>query len=231
MSRRLLLFLLIAIGLVAVIVLVLLGLYLAVQHEPAFYRDAMEADPEVLEKASDDMLRRTTALASALKKKAQWEALFTAGQINGWLAVDMVRNHPSTLPPALHDPRVTIDQKRITIACRFEQGGIDSVLSLTVEPSMPEPNVIALRIVKARAGLLPVPLAKVLDGVSQAARGLGCHLEWRNTGGDPVAMLSFPSADDERPVNIESLRLGDGEIYVNGTTRAASKSPSPQRDD
>jgi hypothetical protein len=219
MSRRIRLFLFIAIGLAAVIGLVVLGLYLAARHEPAFYREALEIEPAVLEKASDDMLRRTAALASAVKKEGHWEALFTAEQINGWLAVDLVKNHPSALPPTLHDPRVTIDQKRITIACRFEQGGVNSVLSLTVEPSMPEPNVIALRIVKARAGLLPVPLAKVLDRVSQAARGMECRLQWRNTGGDPVAMLSFPDADDDRPVSIESLRLGDGEIYVAGTTQ------------
>lgn len=219
MSRRIRLLLFIAIGVAVTIALVLLGLYFAARHEPAFYREALEIDPAVLEKASDDMLRRSTALASAVKKKGHWEALFTAEQINGWLAVDMVKNHADALPPTLHDPRVSIHEKQITIACRFEQGGVNSVLSLTVEPSMPEPNVIALRIVKARAGLLPVPLAQVLDRVSQAARGMECRLEWRRTGGDPVAMLSFPDADDDQPISIESLRLGDGEIYVSGTTQ------------
>ena len=220
MSRRLRLVLLIAGGLAVLVALVLLGLYLAAQHEPAFYRQAMEIDDAVLEKASDRMLQQATALASAVKKEGRWEVLFTAQEINGWLAVDMVRNHPNTLPSTLRDPRVTIDPTQITIACRFEQGGVSSVLSLTVEPYMPEPNVIALRIVKARAGLLPAPLGRVLGGLSEAAHGLQFHLEWRRAGGDPVAMLSFPP-DDDRPVRIETLRLGDGEIYVAGSTLAA----------
>jgi uncharacterized protein YpmS len=219
-SRRLRLFLLIIVGLAVLVALVLLGLYLAARHEPAFYREAMEIDAAVLEKASDRMLQQTTALASAVKKEGRWEALFTAEQINGWLAVDMVKNYPNTLPPTLRDPRVAIDPKQVTVACRFEQDGANSVLSLTVQPYVPEPNVIALRIVKARAGLLPLPLRPVTDGLSQAVRDMQLRPEWRHAGGDPVLMLSFLPTDNARSVRIETLRLGDGEIYVAGTTQA-----------
>ena len=68
------------------------------------------------------------------------------------------------------------------------------MLSLTVEPYVPEPNMVLVRIIKARAGLLPMPLGGVLDGLSQVARDMHLHLEWRHAGGDPVAMLSFPPA-------------------------------------
>ena len=68
MSRRLRLLLLIATGLVVTIAMVLAGLYFAAQYEPAFYQEAMAIDPDVLEKASDDMVRRSTALANAVRK-------------------------------------------------------------------------------------------------------------------------------------------------------------------
>jgi hypothetical protein len=208
-------------GLAATVVLVLLGIYLAARHEPKFYDEAMHIDRAVLEKGSDRMLQQTTALANAVKKRGSWEALFTAEQINGWLAVDLARNYPNTLPPMLHDPRVAIDAKRITVACRFDRDGFTSVLNLTVEPYVPEPNVVALRIVSARAGLLPVPLGQVLDRISEAARDLRVHLEWRRAGGDPVALFTLPPAADDRSMRIETLRLGEGEIYVGGTTEAA----------
>ena len=207
-------------GVAGAIVLVLLGLYLAAQHEPAFYRGALELDAAAAEKQSDLMLQRATALASAVKKEDHWEALFTADQINGWLAVDMVKNHPKLLPPNFSDPRVAINGTQITIACRCRQAGVNSVLSLTVEPYVPEPNMVLVRIIKARAGLLPLPLGDVLDRLSQVARDMHLHLTWRHAGADPVAVLSFPSADDDRPVSIETLRLGDGEIYVAGSTQA-----------
>ena len=167
MSRRRRLSLLIAGGLAVLTVLVLLGLYWAVRYEPAFYREALEIDPPVLEKASDHMLQQTAALESAVRKKGRWEALFTAEQINGWLAVDRAKNHPDLMPPTWRDPRVAIDSKQVTIACRYQGAWLSSVLSLTVEPYVPEPNVLAVRIVRARAGLLPVPLGRVLDRLSR----------------------------------------------------------------
>jgi hypothetical protein len=218
-SRRVRRILLIIGGLAAVAAIMLLGLYLAARHEPAFYSEAMELDPVVLTNGSERMLQEATALASDVKKEGHWEALFTAEQINGWLAVDMVKNHPRALPPALRDPRVAIDPKQVTIACRFQDHGFDSVLSLTVEPYVPEPNVVALRIVRARAGLLPLPLDQVLKRLSQAALDLRLGLRWGRAGGDPVAMLSLPPADADRPARIETLRLGEGEIYVAGSTQ------------
>ena len=193
------------------------------EYEPAFYREALEIDTAVAEKQSDLMLQRATALLSAVKKENHWEALFTAQQINGWLAVDMVKNHPQTLSPDFSDPRVTIEGGRIIIACRSCQAGVSSVLSLTIEPYVPQPNMLLMRIVKARAGLLPLPLGGVLDQLSQVAHDMHLHLEWRHVKGDPVAMLSFPPADDDRPVRIEKLRLGNGEIYVAGSTERSKR--------
>jgi hypothetical protein len=217
-SRKLRRTLLIVGGLVLLAAFLGLGLDLAAQHEPAFYREAVEIDAAAAEKQSDLMLQRATALASAVKKEDHWEALFTAKQINGWLAVDMIKNHPKTMPPNFSDPRVAIQGRRIIIACRCRLAGFNSVLSLTVEPYVPEPNMVLVRIIKARAGLLPLPLGGVLERISQVARDMQLHLKWRHAGGDPVAVLSFPSADGDRPVSIETLRLGDGEIYVAGST-------------
>jgi hypothetical protein len=225
MSRRTRKVLFIVGGVAVATAVVLLGLYLASQHKPGFYNQAMAVDPATMEKHSDQMLQRAAALASAVTKDAHWEAVFTAEQINGWLAVDMVKNHPKALPPGLHDPRVSIDSRRITIACRLDQGLFSSVLSLTVEPYVPVPeqNLLLLRIVNARAGLLPAPLKRVLDGLAQAARDMHLQLQWRNVRGDPVAMFSAPPSADKRTVTIESLRLEDGKIYVSGSTQTKSE--------
>lgn len=223
-SRKTRLVLLIG-GLFAVLVVVaMLTAYLAVRHEPEFYRRTMEIDHTVLEKGSARMLQRAAKLTSDLRQQKGWKAIFTADEINGWLAVDMMKNHRGTLPPEMHDPRVVIDSGQITIACRFDQNGVDSVLSLTVEPYVPEPNVLAIRIVKARAGLLPIPLGEVLEQIKKAANDMRLDLRWRHSGGDPVAMLSLPPDDEDRPVQIDTLQLGDGEIYVAGTTGKPERS-------
>ncbi len=220
MSRKLRILFRIAICLAVVLVLLLVGLYFAARYEPAFYRKALEADKADLAKGSDRMVRQAAALQSVGQRDGRWEATITAAEINGWLAVDLPKNFPNTLPPSLHDPRVAIDPSGITVACRFRQGAIDSVLSLAVQPYLAAPNVIALRVLRARAGALPVPLRQVLDEISEAARAAQLALQWQHAGGDPVALLPL-SADEnaDRIVRIETIELREGEIYVVGSTQ------------
>ena len=121
-------------------------LYRASQHVPKFYHQALQTTPVVREEASDEMLRQVTALAGDALKEGAWEAVFTAEQVNGWLAVDMVRNHPDLLPASVSDPRVTIEPEQIRIACRVDRGDWAGVVSLAVDVYLAEPNVIAARI-------------------------------------------------------------------------------------
>ncbi len=220
MSRKLRLTLWIGCSVSAVLIAGLIGMFFALRYEPKFYRDALAVESETQEKGSDQMLQRTAALVSDVHKPGKWHAHFTAEQINGWLAVDFVKNHPATLPPLFHNPRVSIDSDNIALACRYEGGIVSTVLTLTVEPYVPEENVLALRIVRVRAGLVPMPLEKVLDGISDAARRSEWRIEWRQSGGDPVALLSAPPPDNagDLTVKIETIRLGKGDIFLSGST-------------
>jgi hypothetical protein len=219
MSRRKRVLLIVNLGLIALVIAVVLGLYFALRHEPAFYREAMETKPDVLEKASERMLKQIGALQSAMNRSGRWKAVITAEEINGWLAVDLRKNHPNALPPSVRDPRVVIEPSEMTLACRFDHGGVASVLSLTFQPYAPEPSVVALRIVRGRAGMLPVPLKGVLDGISKGAAELQLRLKWAQAGADPVALISLPDDQDaDRVVRIESIELHKGEIHVSGIT-------------
>lgn len=229
MRRRLrpLLLVLVIGGLAVLLLCMLLFLYLAARHEPAFYREAMKADHTAMKQDSDRMLRKAASLQSVLRKPGRWELCITADEINGWLAVDLAENHPDALPQTMKDPRVSIRPDAITVACRFDQDGANSILSLTIQPyagqtanesQHDETSVVAVRIIAVRAGLLPLPLEKVLDGLSRAARDMGLHLDWRRSGGNPVAMIAVPDGDDELVVRIETLRLGEGELFLTGVT-------------
>ncbi len=200
------------------VVLGLAGLYFAARHEPAFYRDALRIERAALRRGSERMLQRASAMQRATAKPGRWRAVLAAEEINGWLAVDMVENHPGTLPPELSEPRVEIDSEGISLGCRFRRNVLNGIVSLRVRPFLAEPNVLALRIEYVRFGLLPLPLEQVLDRVSQAARDMQWRLEWRRSGGAPVALLSWPD-DDALSVRIESLELGEGQIQITGETR------------
>ena len=207
-------------GLVLVGGLGLVAVYWGSQRVPEFYRQALAEDPKAAEQASGEMLEQAAALASDIEKGGQWEAVFTAEQINGWLAVDMERNYPDLLPSSLSDPRVAIDPETMWIACRIDRGQLKGVVSMAADAYLARPNVIALRIRHARAGILPLPLDTILDKISEKASQLDLQIEWLQTEGDPVVEITLPPPRDEhdKAIRIEALRLGQGEIYLSGST-------------
>jgi hypothetical protein len=211
---------LVALGLLLAAGLGLFAVYQASQHVPAFYEEALAHDPKAAEDASGEMIEQAAALASDMKKGGQWQAVFTAEQINGWLAVDLERNYPDLLPSSLSDPRVAIEPDQMWIACRLERRNLNSVVSLAADAYLAEPNVLALRIRRARAGMVPLPLETVLDKISEKASELDLDIRWRQAEGDPVVEIVMPPPRDEeeKAVRIEALRLAEGKIYLSGST-------------
>jgi len=202
--------------------------YWAVQREPEFYRQALAHEPARLEVASDELLQHTTALASDVREVGQWQALFTAEQVNGWLAVDVPQNHPGLLPAEIIEPRILFQPNRVTIGCRLEQAGITTVASLEVEIYMARPNVLAIRFCKARAGAVPVPLAPILERCSAAAAASNLRMEWQQASGDPVALITLAARHDHgTEFFLERLELRDGAMYLAGRTEHAGKDRDP----
>jgi len=194
-------------------------LYRAARHVPEFYQEAVKVDGAVRRRASDRMLQRATGLASDLKRGGRWQAVFTAEEINGWLAVDLVENHADSLPPGVQDPRAAIEPDRLMLACRYQSGIVASVLSMSVEPYLIRPSVLAIRIRKVRAGRLPVPMQQVLDGIDEAVRRSDLKIEWRQADSDPVAVVSLPPQREAgEEFTLDVLRLTKGKITLGGTS-------------
>lgn len=207
-------------GFVLIIGLGLFAVLRAFQHVPEEYRQALKVDPARQRQASDQMLQRAAALGSDIEKQGRWQALFTAEQINGWLAVDLIENHPRTLPSSVRDPRLAIEPDRLMLFCKFRQGNFDGVATLTVQPYLSEPNVLALRICKVRVGAVPWGLDRIVEGISQVARSEKIRLAWQQDDGDPVLQVPLAQFSNShgKIVRIETLEMGDGEILVAGTT-------------
>jgi hypothetical protein len=190
----------------------------AARSVPEFYREAVACDPTDQDEARDEFVAETTALASDLHRRGRWQHVFTVDQINAWLALELAANYPELATGEWRQPRIEIREHEATIACQYETDRISTVMSLTFDVYLHEPNVVALRVRKARAGALPVPLTQVLDGITQVARELQIRLEWRKDHGDPVALITFPQPRDSQAVavQLESVELRDGELLVAG---------------
>lgn len=205
------------------VAVVLAGTYTASQQVPEFYSQALALETSKAQKASQELGSRVSMLYNEVRRTGRWDALFTAEQINGWLAVDLVENHADLLAPNVHDPRVQIDEGEITLAARIEGEAFSTVFTLTFEPYLYAPNVIAFRIIKARAGLLPIPMTDVLREVSYAVETVGLPLSWTQVDGDPVALVTLiPHGAEGKSVrSLDQLEVHPGEIYLAGRTTPA----------
>jgi hypothetical protein len=190
--------------------------YRASQHVPAFYEAAIALKPSQQTAARDAFVAQATALAGDLQSDGRWQTLFTAEQINAWLAIELSSDYPDLLSTQLHDPRISLDKNAATVAFRCSSGDWETVLSLTFEAYLQAPNVVGIRIDRARAGALPIPLAQVLDSITHAAQQMNLRLEWGKSDGDPVALITLPHRG-EASFCLDVIELRDGELFVSGT--------------
>ncbi len=197
----------------------LLG-YRATQQVPAFYDQAIQLEPQVQREAGDALEQHVLQLHNEVRQSGRWEAVFTDRQINGWLASDLPEKFADALPPGVSEPRVVIESEQARIACRYETKRFRSVISLDLEIHLTEePNVLAVRIHQARAGLLPLPLKRFLDEISAQAGTADVVVRWSQAEGDPVALVTVPTRHEQYPrreVHLETVELREGELYLAG---------------
>jgi hypothetical protein len=117
------------------------------------------------------------------------------------------------------DPRVAIGDGELILACRYDGSGVSTVVWLALDVFLSGPSELAVRVRKARAGAVPLPISNVVEEVGKAAEQLELPLIWRQADGDPVAMLRLPdNIEPGRRATLDRLELREGAIYVGGRT-------------
>lgn len=210
--------------LVIVLVALAAGLYCysSLQTVPEFYTQALAKPAAEPAKAAYKFEQEVLELSNEVRREGDWQATFTAEEINGWLANDLPVKFPKALPSQVSDPRVAISPEMIQVACKYSDSKITSVVSVGAKPEMTkEPNVIAIRIKQVRAGALPIPVANFLEQISQHSAKAGVPLRWGEEGGDPVAYITLPMDQPElhgKLLRVEQVELMDGALVVSGKT-------------
>lgn len=204
----------------------------AIKHEPDFYLTAIALDPNEARQANDELLEYAAELAGDSSEPGPWDAVFTARQINGWLAVDLQENHGDLLPPDFIAPRIAIEGSDVLIASRYKLGPVESVCTLRAETVLMKPNTFGIRLHELHAGRIRLPMNQIMAGLSTAARAANMDLRWAKIDGDPVAILTLTPRDQHgNAVIVESFDVRDGQIYVAGQTKPPLDSADPASSD
>jgi hypothetical protein len=200
------------------------GAYYAARQVRPFYEEALRIEPEVLERGSQELESRATALYSDAKQIGHWQALFTVEQINGWLATQLASDKAGELPGDMRDPRVAISPDLFTLGFRTNSGGVETVISVDASVLLTENGDVGIRLVSVRAGALPLPITQLADELAAACKRLNFPVRWTQQKGRPIAIVPVASSAtaDNREFFIDSIELRKGEMYVAGHTEVST---------
>ncbi|MEZ6120717.1 MAG: hypothetical protein R3C28_29645 [Pirellulaceae bacterium] len=196
-------------------------LWTASRRVPEFYEQALtqQMPAEELAEAADQLEQEVLDLQSEIQTQETWEVIFTSEQINAWLAADLEQKFPQLLPTGVSEPRVAIEDGLAKVACRYTSPKFSTVFSLELDSFLTDTtNEFAIRIVKARAGALPVPLKRFFDQITARAEEANLSVLWTQQEDSPVALVKLPTnLDDVRSdVVIEVIEIEDGQIRIAG---------------
>jgi hypothetical protein len=222
-------------ALAAVVAVAVASAYVALRRVRPFYEQALAVDPAALKESGRELETRASALYSDSRKPGQWRAVFTADQINGWLATQLTEDHGHSLPKGIDLPRVAIADDLLTLGFRARHGGVETVVSADASVLLTESGEVAIRLISVHAGALPLPVLEVADEIAKACQALSLPVRWTQEQGEPVALVDLRrgSGGSPRELFIDAIDLRDGSLYVAGHTdekpvapRAASKKAS-----
>ena len=199
----------------ALLVAIVGAAYYAARQVRPFYEQALKIEPEVLETGRRELESRATALYSDTRQIGRWQALFTAEQINGWLATQLTQDAGSQLPKNIRDPRVAIARDVLTLGFRTSSGGVETVISVDAAVSLTEEGAVAIRLISVRAGALPLPVLQLADELADACQKLKLPIRWTRQDGKPVALVEIQASE---PVYVDAIQLDEGQLYVAGHT-------------
>ncbi|MBL9093068.1 MAG: hypothetical protein JNL96_17755 [Planctomycetaceae bacterium] len=201
--------------------------YRGVSAVPEFYAEACAMPIEQAAQASDEFSDQAFDLANDVERLGEWSALFTDQQINGWLATDLVKKHPELLPPGFENPRIHVMDNHGRIGVRYTMAGVPTVAWIDVEAALTPDHEIALRIREIRAGNVPLPLATLMEAITNAAQTMEVPLRWASLEDSPTAIISLPQPQgDSLRYELRNLKLEPGRLFVSGRTYSPSAAES-----
>jgi hypothetical protein len=200
-------------------------LWILVRYEPGIYLRAAVPPGAKRYQLSTKCQRELTLLYNSVTDHDEqgWGHSFTDGEINSYLAEQFVQSRldKQLLPEGISEPRIVIEPDKMRVAFRYGSGLWSTVVSIDVRLWLVkgEPNVVALKLVGFRAGALPISAQSLLESISKTCQDNGIAVDWYRDEGYPVALLRFQAEQPHPTLELELIKLNQGEIHIQGRTK------------
>ncbi len=198
---------------------------------PSFYHRQLEVQPEALAVRGAEFeakLEEFRQLAESGDER--WSIRVTDQQINGWLAVELPRRYPRSLPHRLHDPRIAIEAGQCLVACQFVDGGTRIVLTMAFQlVPTPQANEVRFLITAAKIGSVPGLEHEAVGQIAHAAYRSRIRLRWIRRDIRPEAIVRVPDRwlPEDRQVYVDRIQYERGAIRISGRSADRPQRPPP----
>ena len=194
----------------------------ATQEVPEFYRVAVQNSVANVKENTEELKSKVEELSTNVARIGQWQATFTADQINAWFISDLATRFPNVLPKGTQDPRVLLEPGKVMVAARYQGKRFDSIISFDLDIRLTEePNTLEIKVNRLRAGSLPIPISRFSSKITKATSNGKLNIRWVEQKGAPVAFVEIPSEHEryrQQPVIIEEFEVRSGELFLSGRT-------------
>jgi hypothetical protein len=184
--------------------------YRSMHIPPEFYRQNLQQPFAELEIAGDQFETKLLNVQNAIRQQPNWRGVFREAEINGWMAADCPSKFPELTPNIVEAPRIQILDSEFRYAFRYRPGPASKwflpFIVIAGDIFVAEPaGEIALRIKQVKSGIIPIPITRIADNMTEHLRGAGLDVAWSEMEGDPMALISVPP---------DRLRVGDQRFRV-----------------
>jgi hypothetical protein len=205
------------------------GLMLA--HEPEFYRRvAVPAGDERLATSNSFMSKVFLFWANFNDGADTWTSPFTQDQLNSYFEEDFIRlgDAKSFSDIGITDPRLEFIDDQIRLGFRYGAGAFSTVVSydLKVWLVSSETNVLAIEILRRRAGAIPIPTQQIFRELKEIAREKNIDIDWYRHDGNPVAIVKFQTDRPRPTAQLLNLELSSGKLKLQARSLDPARVPN-----
>lgn len=194
-----------------------------VKHEPNFYRQTQLPDGDGRKQLA---LKCFSDFSQMVKdkeaKRPQWGCDVSESQLNSFFCeIFAERGEAEGLRRiGISSPSVVLSDDHVRLAFRYEVGWFSTVISYDLKIWLvpKEANVIAVEILSARAGALPISSQSILQQLVEVARKQEFKVNLYRHDGNSVAVIQLQPGESHPTWMLTALQVSPNKLSIRGKT-------------
>jgi hypothetical protein len=204
------------------------------KHEPSFYRAGQVTEAEARKEFALICLKEFGQMMYDIQKtkREKWGCEVTEPQLNCFFEEIFARSGEAESLGKLGISGLNVafqDDDHLRLAFRYGSGSFSTVLSYELKIWLvpQENNVIAVQVLRARAGALPISSQSVLQQLSEFARGQNYKVTLYRHESCPVAVIELQPYQPHPEGVLTKLSVDQGKLSIRGKTLEHALLPPP----